>query len=100
MKKMLSSLAADRQSASAISTRLQTTLHVLADTQVFVLHASPDCDTLLVVGLGCFANIPEVEVEDDPAMIDINRQHEVRIHVPLVAVDHQVGILPEIPGAI
>ena len=33
-------------------------------------------------------------------MIGVHGDHIVRIHVSLVAIDHQIRILPEIPGAI
>ena len=33
-------------------------------------------------------------------MIGIDRDDIVRVHVSRVAVDHEIGILPEIPGAV
>ena len=33
-------------------------------------------------------------------MIDVHWNYEIRVHVPVVAIDHQVRMLPEIPGAI
>ena len=33
-------------------------------------------------------------------MIDVDGDYQIRVHVSLIAVDHEVGMLPEIPGAV
>ena len=45
-------------------------------------------------------DLREIEIENHPAMIHIHGQDEVRIHVALVMIDHQIGIMPKIPSAI
>src|SRR5712692_4606359 len=100
MEQVLAGLAPHRKSSRTVRTGLKSALHCLADAQVFILNPSSHGDTLLVVCAARIAHIAEVEVEDHPAAIHVDRQHQVRIHVAFVAVDHQVGILPEIPSAV
>src|ERR1019366_2257870 len=59
-----------------------------------------DGDALAVALGGGIAHIVEVEIENDFTAIDAIRQYQVRIHVAPVEIDHEIGILPEIPGAV
>jgi hypothetical protein len=46
------------------------------------------------------ADVGEIEIENHVAVINVDGDHEICIHVSRVAVDHEVGMLPEIPGAV
>src|ERR1700733_1006474 len=96
---MFAGFTTQREPPCSVCARLQTALNGFADTEIFILHPRSDGHALLVVFKALLADVPEIEIEDDTAVIDINWDHEIRVHVTLVAVDHQVGILPEIPGA-
>src|SRR5207302_1354970 len=100
MEKMLTRLTPHRQASCPISARLETTLDRFANPQVFVLNASADRNTLLVIFASRFAHVRKVEIKDHSAMVYIQRQHKVCIQVAFVTVDHEIWILPEIPGAI
>ncbi len=45
-------------------------------------------------------DVRKIEIENHGAVVDVDRNHQIRVHVSRVAVDHQIGILPEIPGAV
>src|SRR5579863_4320800 len=47
-----------------------------------------------------FADVTEVEIENHRAMVRVHRDDIVGVHVSLVAVDHKIRILPEVPGAV
>src|SRR5260221_228188 len=100
MEQMLSCLASDRQSPRHIGARLQSTLHSFANVQVFRLNTIAYYNALLVVFLSGFTDITEKEIKNDTATIHTERHHQIRIHVSCVTINHQVGILPEVPGAV
>src|SRR3982074_2755466 len=100
MKQVLPRFAPRREPARSISPRLQPPLHRFANTQVLILHLIPDRYTLLVVSATSFAHIAEVVIKDYPAMIHINRDHQIRIQISLVAIEHEIWVQPEIPGPV
>src|SRR6185437_2237990 len=98
---MLPGFAANGQPSGAISSRFQSPLHSFANAEIFRLHPIAYRNGLFVVlarRLG--RNLAEVEVENHPTVVDIDWNHEIGIHVAGVAVNHEVGILPEVPGAV
>src|SRR5438105_13921153 len=100
MEQVFAGLAANRQPSSLIGARLETSLNGFADVQILLLHARADCDALLVVFTATIADLSKKEIENHPAVIHVQGQNEVAIHVVVIAIDHQVGILPEVPGAV
>src|SRR6266550_2156920 len=100
MEQLLTRLAANRKAPGTVCTRLQPSLYILTNSQIFILHAVSDGNALRVVLPARLAYIAKVEVKDDAAVVDVQRKHEVGIHVAFVAIDHEVGILPEVPGAV
>src|SRR5216683_3241185 len=100
MKQLLSGLAAHGKPSGPVRARFQSMLYILANAQIFFLDSITYLNRLLVVLPAGFADIAEIKVENDFAMVGIDRDNEVGVHVSLVAVDHQVGIMPEIPGAV
>src|SRR5215475_3210588 len=100
MEQLLSGLATDRETPGTVGARLESALHIRADAQIFVLHTVADGNALRVVLATRLAHVTEIEIEDDPAVVDVERQNEIRVHVAFVAIDHEVWILPEIPSAI
>src|SRR3981081_1660353 len=89
-----------REPARSISPRLQPPLHRLTNSQILSLLCITDRYTRLVVSAPDFSHIAEVVIKDYPAMIHINRDHQIRIQISLVAIEHEIGVQPEIPGAI
>src|SRR5208283_1829198 len=83
-----------------IRSRVQAALHGFANPDVLIIHPLADGDTLPVALGGGVALVIEVEIEDHGAAINAFGQHKVRVHVTLVEIDHEVGILPEVPGAV
>src|SRR3954471_18689801 len=100
MEQLLTRLAADRKPSSTVGARFQATLYVFADPEILVLHAVADVHRFGIVRTPGLAHVTEIKLEDDGAVIGINRDDIVGVHVSLVAVDHEIGILPEIPRAI
>src|ERR1700739_710335 len=100
MKQLFAGLAANRKPSRSIGARLQPALHILANAKVFILNAVANCDALGVVFVSGLADVAEIKIKNYATVIDVERYHEVRIHIALVAVDHEIWILPEIPGAI
>ena len=60
----------------------------------------PTFTDLLVVFAAGVADVAKIKIENHAAMIDVDRDDQIRVHVSVVAVDHEVGMLPEIPGAV
>src|SRR4051812_12749892 len=81
VKQVFARLTPHGQPARAIRSRFQPALHRFADAQVFILNAGADSHALLVVLAAGIADIAEVEIEDHAAMIDVDRKHQIRIHV-------------------
>src|SRR5664279_3133477 len=79
---------------------MQAALYRLADSHVFVVYAFAHGNTLAIAFCSRFADVVKVEIEDHCAAVNSVRQHEVGVHVSLVEVDHEVGILPEVPRTI
>src|SRR5882762_3468533 len=100
MKQMFPRLAPHRKPPRSISPRLQPPLHCFTNPQVLILYLIPHGYTLLVVGASSFAYIAEVVIKDDPGMIHINRDHQIRVEISLVAIEHEIGMQPEIPGPV
>src|SRR6266480_3347377 len=100
MEQMLSCLTAHRESPRAVRPRLQPALHRLANIQILTLDAITDGNTLLVVLALSFTQICKEKIKNHMAMVDVDWEHQDRVHVALVAVNHQIRILPEVPGAI
>ena len=100
MEQLLTRLAANRETPGAVCTRLQSSLHILTDSQILVLHAVPNGNTLRVVLPARLAHVAEVKVKDDSATVDVQRELRVRVHAAFIAIDHEVRVLPEIPRAI
>src|SRR5882762_1171405 len=100
MEQLLACLTTYGEAPSAVGSRLESALNVLTDTQVFALDSITNRDALRVVFPTEIADVAEVEVENYSAMVDVQRQHQVGVHVTRVTVDHEVGILPEVPSAI
>src|SRR6476660_860215 len=100
MEQLLARLPSNRQAPGAISPRFETALHVFADAKVFRLDLVAYGDALRVVSAARVAYVTEIEIEYDPAMIYIDGNHQIRVHVAFVTIDHEIRILPEIPGAI
>src|ERR1700694_6120524 len=100
MKQMFPRFPPHRKPPPSITPRLQPPLHRLANPQILILHRMPDRYALLVVRATSFAHVAEVVIKDDPAMIDINRDHQIRIQISLVAFEHEIGMQPEIPGPV
>src|SRR6516164_2954227 len=99
MKQMFSGLATHGEASRIIGSRLQSALHRLANSHVLVIHPFADEDALPVALGGALANIIKIEIEDDGATVHAIRQNEVGIHVALIEVNHEIGILPEVPRA-
>src|SRR5438270_10016149 len=100
MEQLFSGFAPHREAARAVGPRFQAALHVLANSQIFILHFIADVHRFNVVRTLGLAHIAEIEIEDYGAMISINWNDIVRVHISLVAIDHHVRILPEIPRTI
>src|SRR5262252_7414323 len=100
MKKLLAGFAADGKATRAISTRFQPALHGFANSQIFVLHTVPHGNTLLVIFACRLADIREIEVENHSAMVDVDGYHKICVEISRIAIEHEIGIEPEIPGAI
>src|SRR5947208_10081849 len=100
MEQMLSCLTAHRESPRAVRPRLQPALHRLADIQIFLLNAITYRNTLLVVLAMCVADVSKIEIKNHMAMVDVDWEYQDRVHVAFVAIDHQIWILPEVPGSI
>src|ERR1700733_1772994 len=75
MKQLFSRFPPHRQPPRPIGSRPQPALHRLANPQVFILHSIPNLDALLVVGACTLAHITEIEIENHPAMVNVNRHH-------------------------
>ena len=75
-------------------------MHIFANPEIFVLHPVADVYRFIVVVTPRLAHVAEIEIENHAAVIGVYRDDIVGIHVSLVAIDHQVRILPEIPGTI
>src|SRR5205809_6533670 len=100
MEQMLSCLTAHRESPRAVRPRLQPALHRLADIQIFLLNAITHGNTLLVVLALSVAHVGQVEIENYVAVVNVDWEYQDRVHVAFVAIDHQIWILPEVPGSI
>ena len=100
MEQLLPCLAAHRKASGAIRSRFQPALHIFANAQILFLHAISHIYRLLVVIAAHFADIGEVKIENHVAVIHIDGNHKIRVHVSRVAVDHEIGMLPEIPGTV
>src|SRR6266436_1060374 len=81
MKQVLSRFPPHREPPRSISPRLQPPLPRPANSQLLILYLAPHRDTLLVVSAPSFAYVAEVVIKDDPAMIHINRNHQIRIQI-------------------
>src|SRR6266568_8928585 len=97
---MFPSLTPHRKSSRPVSARLQSALHGFTDSQIFVLYARAHGHTLLVILAASIAHISEIKIEDHATVVNIQRDHQICVHVSLIAIDHEVRILPEIPGAV
>src|SRR6267378_2010036 len=75
MKQLLSGLAAYGKSPSTVSARFQSTLHILTNAQIFLLHPIAHVNRLLVVLPTSFADIAEIEVKNNFAMVRIYRNN-------------------------
>src|SRR5271166_219835 len=100
MEQTLARFATDREAPCAVGSRMQAALHRLANPHILVIHAFAYGDALAIAFGGRIADIVEVEIEDHFAAIYAFGQHEVRVHVSPVKIDHKVGILPEVPRTI
>src|ERR1700685_3629759 len=100
MKEMLAGFAPNRETSGNIGTRVKSALDGLADTDVLIVDTFADGNTLPVALDGGFTYVVKIEVEDNCTAPDTIGQIQVRIHVALVKIDHEVGILPEVPGAV
>src|SRR6266403_527316 len=100
MKQVLSRFPPHREPPGSISPRLQPPLHRLANPQILILYLVPHRHALLVVSAPSFAYVAEVVIKDDPAMIHIDRNHQIRIQISLVVIEHEIGMQPEIPGPV
>src|ERR1700692_896829 len=100
MKQLLSGFAPRREPPRSISSRLQPPLHRLANPQIFILDLVPYRNTLLVISAGPLANVAEIKIKYYPAMIHIDRNNQIRIKIPLVAIEHEIRMQPEIPRSI
>src|SRR5947209_4921691 len=100
MKEMLAGFPPYRESAGPIRSRLQPALNCLADTQIFILNSLADSDRFRVVLLPCRAgDIGKVEMENDAALVNVQRTKKIVIQLAFEAFDHEVGILQEVIGA-
>src|SRR2546426_10468748 len=100
MEQMLSCFAAYGEPPRAVRPRLQPALHRLADIQIFLLNAITYGNTLLVVLAMCVADVSKIEIENHMAVVNVDWEYQDRVHVAFVAIDHQIWILPEVPGSI
>ena len=100
MKELFAGFATGGESARSIGAGLQATLHGFADAEVFVLYTIAYGYALLVIDTSGLAHVTEIEIEDYAAVIDIDWDYEIGIQVALVAIEHEVGMEPEIPGAV
>src|SRR5678816_2430621 len=100
MEEVLTRLAPNRESASAVCARPETALHGLADGDVLFLDGAADGDARAVLLRLRSLELGEVEIEDDPRAIDREGDDEVRVHHSLVNVDHEVRIQPEVVRAL
>ena len=64
---MLAGFAAHGKTARAVGSRLQASLHRLADAQIFILHTASRRNAALVEFAIFLTHIAEGEFENDPA---------------------------------
>lgn len=99
MEEVLAGLAAHGKASGDVGAGAEAALYGIADGHVFVLNFFADSDALAIVRAGGFGDIGEVIVEDYGALVDGERDDEIRVHDTFVGVDHEIGIEPEIEGA-
>src|SRR5215470_62758 len=100
MKQLLACFAPHGEAPRPIRSRLEASLNVFTDSEIFLLNTIANSEALCIVFAASFAHIGEVEVENYAAVIHIDRNHEIRVHVTFIAINHEVRILPEVPGTI
>src|SRR5437870_13885946 len=100
MEQMLSCLTAHGESPRTVRARFSPVLHRLANIQILTLDAITDGNTLLVVLALSFTQICKEKIKNHMAMVDVDWEYQDRVHVAFVAIDHQIWILPEVPGSI
>src|ERR1700722_8810749 len=100
MEKMFAGFAADGQATGLISARAEAALDAVADDDVLLLHEFADLHAFADVGPLIFRGVFEVEIKNDFAAVDAERQDQIGIEVAFVPIQHEIRILPEIEGAI
>src|SRR5579862_195435 len=100
MEKVFSSFTLYREPASPVGTRCEALLHGLANGDILVLYFVAGCDTGVVVVVSRRRYIGEVKIEENAAHVRPKRQDQVRVHDTFVDIDHEIGVDPEVPGAI
>src|SRR5215472_14105217 len=100
MEEVFASLAPNGQAPCLICPRTEATLHAVANRDVFNLDSMTHLDALTDVRQLVFGRIAEIKIEDDFAAVHVKGNHEVRIKIAFIPVEHEVGILPEVVGAI
>ena len=93
---MLAGFAAHGEPPGHIGARAEPALHGLTDGHVLVLHFFTHLDALAVVWRRLFADIREVIVENDRALVHPRRQDEICVHHACIGVDHEIRIEPQI----
>nr|WP_232068391.1 hypothetical protein [Gemmata obscuriglobus] len=73
---------------------MQVPLHLFAHPDVFLLHLLGDFNTFAPEVM--IERIGEIKVENHPAPVRPQRQHQVRIHHSGVGVEHEVRVQPPV----
>jgi len=97
---VLSGLPTYGEAACPIRPGGEATLDRFADGHVFVLNLVAGGDARGVVDVALRTDVGEEEVEDDFAAIGAKGEDQVGIHDAFVDVQHEVGVEPEVPGAV
>src|SRR6185437_8085632 len=79
---------------------MQPALHRFAYAHVLFLDTMANGDALLIVFLRARTSIRKIKVENHAATVDGKGQHEIRIEITFIPVQHKVGILPKIERAL
>src|ERR1700679_1078866 len=96
MEQMLARLTPYGKSPGLIRSRAEPALHPGANHDVFLLHHFAYSHALANVSHIRLARVSEIKIEDHLATTHAQRQHQIRVQVSFVPIQHEVRVLPEI----
>ena len=99
VEKMFAGFAADGETSSGVSAGAEAALDGIADGFIFILNLFADFDASLIFPFRFLADVGEIIVEDDGALIHGERDNEIGVHNSFIGVEHEIRIDPKIEGA-